>query len=139
MEVLSRGIEQASSLTVHEYMGLKLTWMAIKDPTYHCGACQTLRPGIEPEHGVPMLAELRRRKGCEGGKRYEFDRGRIKLERCPGNFYSFWAEQVIGLWDFFRTHGVLPEAGGVMDQEAKMMEAFRILDEESRDKAKKGD
>lgn len=46
---------------------------------------------------------------------------------CPLNALEPWASHVVELYVWMRDHGALPEAGGVLDQSAWLMDAFMAV------------
>jgi len=82
----------------------------------------------------------KKERGChEPAKRPVVSIGGEKYYRCPVKLIRPWAKWVLGLYRHYRD-GHLPYSGGVMDQPAKLMEAFLVvasaIEEETGDKVR---
>lgn len=56
---------------------------------------------------------------CVDGAVFRFD--------CPRRLHDAELEQLLPMWVMLRDHGVLPDAGGYLDQSAWTMDAFRLI------------
>lgn len=120
-------IEEISSLGILEWVQVKSTLLAIKTPEYSCGAC--LSKYASRVDGAMMTEKSRSVKACREIRTEAFaniDR-QIYFKTCPGNFVS---GAVLGWLDAHSAYrrGVLPFAGGLMDQPSKVLELFRNFD-----------
>lgn len=59
--------------------------------------------------------------------RPECNEGRVFRRDCPHRLHDVELEQVLAMCAMLREHGVLPEAGGYLDQSAWLMDAFRLV------------
>ena len=73
----------------------------------------------------------RDQKGCFGKvkmtKTGTLEKHHVVFASCPGNYRHGSVTQWLDLWRGFK-EGHLPFRGGLLDQPAKIMEAFQILD-----------
>lgn len=102
-----------SGLTRGEEFLIRANWEILNDKRWRCELC--IRSTTEGQ---------RAKKGCKGGATYTLDTFRVK--GCIGNRYSptvFWWWRVYTL----TKHGILPEAGGIMDQAAKWLDIFALF------------
>lgn len=106
---------------------------ALENDAFQCSKCLDRFPG-RPE----MLEKVRIQQGCIDPKSYVVHKidDEIFYYRCPGNFFSRSVTSIMELWNSFQ-NGVLPFEGSLVDQPAKIMEIFGVLDRIKHDRMKK--
>ena len=109
---------ELSRLTTPEYVGLKATLHAIDHKRFQCDHC--------PERN-------RKAMGCTTIDSVKSIVKDIEFRTCPGNFWETWALMLLSAHTQNR-QGVLPFDGAMMDQPAKIVEAFSVIDEHISDK-----
>lgn len=120
-------------------MGLKATLAVIDNAEWDCEKCLSKHAGRKDAE--EMTQKMRAVKGCETQMPVVIatianNAGTQKLsfKRCPGNFYSPHAGDVLKLHGLFKA-GHLPFAGSVTEQPGKILEAFNVIDAYNQDKA----
>ena len=116
-----------SGVTDSDYLELVTGFEILSDKKWNCEAC------------VRTTDEATRKavKGCQGGKTFTLKpdgQTAIVLDRCLGNYYR----ASTGYWfRAFRQYqaGVLPFAGALMDQPAKVLDIFAVFESLEYDKA----
>jgi hypothetical protein len=69
-------------------------------------------------------------RGCEEPARSQITLDGVKLERCPRRLFLDHTHDINELLWYYSAYkrGQLPSPGGLLDQPALMMEAFRVID-----------
>lgn len=68
-----------------------------------------------------------KRKGCTGKYSFKAESEGFTYTRCPGNFYNPAYGQLVDVYRMFR-QGILANAGGLLDQPAKYVDAMNLLE-----------
>lgn len=74
-----------------------------------------------------MLAKVRENQACFGAKPepvHTIGDGAMRFARCIGNYTSQSIYGVLAAYERYRSTGVLPYPGGLLDQPNKVLEAF---------------
>lgn len=100
---------------------------SIKNQEFNCDVCLSKYRGRSDE--AKMQAASRAAKGCQtvGSQNIHFIGTDLGFATCVGNFVSNSAVSWIELHAHFE-RGVMPYPGGLMDQPAKAVEIFRIIE-----------
>ena len=126
-----------SRVTDDEYASLVATFLAMTDEDFRCESC-LVKFKKRPD-GEKQGEYWRTSKGCYGATVMtpsgKWEKHHVLFPSCPGNFRDTRMGLWIDLWRGFNA-GHLPFAGGLLDQPAKLMEAFKILDSLSAEKTK---
>jgi hypothetical protein len=120
-------INELSSLTKKEWIELKATLHSIDDRRFDCNTCLSQYEGRQDRE--TMIQASRKLKACDytaNGFRHAID-DRIRFSTCIGNFVSESAAHLIELQGHF-AQGVMPYAGPLTSQPAKVIEAFRVIE-----------
>lgn len=111
-------------------MGLQATLKAIADSRYNCTDC--LKQGKGRKDGEAYVKSIQESKGCRAEMPGYFhsiplENGALQFKRCIGNFFE---RRWLPFVDAFRLYknGVLPYPGSAMEQPAKVMEIFRVIE-----------
>lgn len=99
-------------MLVPESVTLSATLHAIDDERFRCSKCpETRRTG----------------KYCEkSSENVIFKLGNLGFRKCPGNWFSFSALNLIEMQSLFE-QGVMPYPGALADQPNKIIEVFRQI------------
>ncbi len=73
------------------------------------------------------LAKLQYQKGCVLPSQTKYHVDNLKFNRCIGNFYSQSGAMLIDFYYKYK-EGVMPYEGALMDQPAKIIDVFNIID-----------
>lgn len=118
-EGLTHLILRVSSLSDYEHFQLLANYEILSDKKWQCSSCMK-----------KCLPDFRKVKGCHGGRRYTLkdgEREAFVVDKCVGNFWSagasFWFDQ----YRHFKA-GMLPFPGTVLQQPAKVMEIFAVIE-----------
>lgn len=107
---------------------MKATLQATRDKRFRCGECLSQFQGRPDEED--MLGRIRSVKACFGVvDRSVFSIDDCEFHTCPGNFFDRGGLFLIELWRAYKNHGTLPFEGCYIDQPAKVMEAFSVIEE----------
>jgi hypothetical protein len=125
-------IEAHSSLTSEDNLRVIATHYAITNRNFNCNDCLL-------KHSEERRTKL---KGCAGPIKLPVAKykDRVVFYKCPSNFYSAYVAEIMGHARHFES-GLLPYAGGLLEQPAKYVElinligALRIEDELTRAEA----
>lgn len=108
-----------SEVSNHEFVQLVSTFWFRADESFNCFSCKK-----------KMSAGVRdRQKACFTPRDREIVNynGSIKYFTCPSNHYNAGTSRLIDMFRHFQ-QGVLPFEGGLLDQPAKIIEVFRIVE-----------
>lgn len=113
-----------SSLTNQEYVGLQASLFAMFRPEYQCARCLSRYP-----KNPDMQATYQRTKACESvvDRRVASVGGELHFRTCPGNFWDATAAALLDLSHAYQK-GILPYAGSLMDQPAKIIDVFGVIE-----------
>jgi hypothetical protein len=107
---------------MEELIYLKSTLKAMSDERFDCNAC------LSKYRDKEMTDKYRESKACENvASEVRHHVSQFKFRKCVGNFVRPSASALIGLHSHYQK-GHLPFPGSVMDQPAKIMEAFQVID-----------
>lgn len=88
------------------------------------------------------LEKMRKIKGCYGIARQKAKLENIEFHTCMGNFYHPSARSLIDVYYKYQ-NGVMPFSGPYMEQPAKILEIFEVLEglinEQQRELERKSD
>lgn len=85
---------------------------------------------------VNKYSEVQRRtKGCFGIERPYIIED-IHYSSCVGNYSRDSFRDIVRLFDTYKEKGILPYPGSALEQPAKMMEIFSIIDSICQEKTK---
>lgn len=121
-------MERISSLTALEWIELKATLKAIEDKKYNCSECLKQYQGRKDR--VEMLEKVRNSKGCktlQADYIHQID-DEIFFKGCIGNFFRIQMARYLEMARMY-DKGVLPFAGSLGEQPAKIIEIFRIIEQ----------
>ena len=107
-------------------MRLQSTLHIMDQERFQCGKCLKKYRGRADEKTI--LQKYRKNMGCFGNTRrdnYEF--GGYIYRTCPGNVFHSDAVFIIELYREFQK-GIMPYPGSLVEQPAKVMEAFSVID-----------
>jgi hypothetical protein len=93
---------------------------------FQCSKCLKKYEGRAD--GKKLLRKYRKLQGCFGRTRrdgYRFD-GYI-YSTCPGNVFDYSSLFIIELYREYQK-GIMPYPGALVEQPAKIMEAFQVID-----------
>jgi hypothetical protein len=124
---LTAKIQEISTLGILEWVQVKSTLLATKNPTYSCSSC--LSKYNYRSDSEMMTAKERGIKACEEVRKEPFfniDR-QIYFKTCPGNFVTQSVLHWMGVHESFRK-GIMPYAGGFLDQPNKALDLFKMFD-----------
>jgi len=127
-EILAGKAWEISTMSVEEYAELSATLHTMGNDAFKCEMCLTRYK--EDEDGRRRAEHHRKyRLGCFGGDGNKvFVRlGSVAFHTCPGNYWSNESAGWIELWKVWTNQSVLPFAGAIVDQPAKIMEVFAAL------------
>lgn len=120
-------------MTVPEYVALKATLQAMDNKEFMCSTCLCKYQGRADEE--TMIQKWRENKGCFDIKStHLFSFGTLRFSTCPGNFYSHAAVSIVDNYRHFQ-RGVMPYPGALVDQPAKIFDAFVIIEGHQAEKA----
>ena len=121
-------IEEISGVTNEEWIRLKCTAHALEDPRFLCSECLSKGSHL-PDYEIRNNA-LRSSKACFSIEpvQYHHIDNEIGFRTCIGNFFSHACHKWLTLYDNY-TRGVLPYPGSAMEQPAKAMEIFSIIED----------
>jgi len=105
---------------------LKSTLHNVDNRKYICNLCQGKFDGRADKE--LLLSKVKRIEGCTDTRPIIYAFSDLSYSLCPGNFTSGSAVWILGLYREFQK-GVLPFPGSLVDQPAKIMECFGIIDE----------
>lgn len=112
-------IQQVSFLTTDETFSLMSTFMVIHDKSLQCGTC-TKR----------LTQQVRdSRMGCSKPANQEVFHFKKTYfwTSCPANMWNGACQELISIYRHFE-RGLLPFPGGLMDQPAKVLECFDLIE-----------
>lgn len=126
-QFLAEQINELSNLTTREWVQVKATLHALADKRFSCESCLTQyqnRADFES-----MTQKLRDSKGCATllpQPAHQIENS-IKFSSCIGNFV------MPGIYPWLEAHayferGILPFPGSLMDQPAKVIQLFNVID-----------
>ena len=119
-------VERLSSLQLREWVELKASIAAAYSSEFNCGKCLKKYQGRQDYDA--MTAKMRKDKACEEVKAAPIHRmgQSLTFKTCPGNFVR---PAVVRFLDAHAQYdkGVMPHAGGMMDQPAKLIEVFGVI------------
>lgn len=99
-----------------EYVQLAASLEALYSPQWNCFSC------------INKYSENQRlTKGCKSAKEPYIIED-IYFQKCIGNFAKDSYKLIIRMYEDYKEHGLLPFDGASMEQPAKIMEIFMILD-----------
>jgi hypothetical protein len=108
------------------------TFEANGNPELNCFKCKNKYKGRVDYQA--MTDKNRKKKGCFQTEGPAIAKVHInpygdafEVQTCPGNFYDYYAQNIINLYMKYR-EGIMPYSGGLAEQPAKIVEAFRLLD-----------
>jgi len=109
-----------SSVTDSDYLQLLANFEILSEKKWNCEAC------IRTTDSATRNAV----KGCNGGKTFGLATGGrvvFTVTRCIGNYYN---SSVFEFYRAFRLYqkGVMPFEGALMDQPAKVLDVFSVLE-----------
>ncbi len=124
---LEARIQEVASLTAKEWVEVKATLAAGENENFNCKKCLSKYKGRAD--GEEMLAKVRKVKGCEEVKSESIHKigDVLRFSTCPGNFVRPQVSALLSAYAQFK-QGVMPYAGGLMDQPAKIIELFDVID-----------
>lgn len=124
--LLEMRIDEISGLKISEWIEIRATLHAIENDQFNCSKCLTKY--ASRKDGEEMTEAMRKAKGCREVKEAALHSlgDEITFRTCPGNFYR---PQVVSLLEASRKFeaGVMPYAGGLMDQPNKVVEIFGVM------------
>jgi hypothetical protein len=136
MACLEAKIQAISGISFREWVEIKATLQSIEDDRFNCAKCLSRYDG-RPD-GEVMLAKVRANMGCQemkGAAIHKIPSG-LSFRTCVGNFVR------PGLYPLISAHrrfqqGVMPYAGGLMDQPAKLIDLFGVIDTHQAERAER--
>lgn len=110
---------QLSGVTESDYLELIAGFEILSAKKWNCEACVR----------TTDAATRKAVKGCEGGKQFTLKQGdtAYTLDRCLGNYYRPAVSQWYRAFKLFEK-GILPFAGPLMDQPAKVLDIFSVYE-----------
>lgn len=133
MTVLAKAIQTISELSERDYIEIISTYMGMTDPSYNCTLCKS-----HYKRDIERQRKHQERKGCfstfptpilkyRGGQNTPMkSASSVEYFQCPARFYSsFWANIINLHLNYDR--GVMPFPGSVLEQPAKIVEAFNLI------------
>ena len=135
-QFLENEIFKVSSLTLREWVELKATLRAIEDDRYNCQKCLARYKG-RPD-GEQMLGKVQANMGCREVKAQVIHRigDDLGFKTCIGNFARPQLHAFIGAQRRFE-QGMMPYSGGLMEQPAKIIEIFGVIESHNAERAER--
>jgi hypothetical protein len=132
---LARKISEISSLTIPEWIELKATLHAIDNRQFICSECLNQYRGRKDFE--MMTDKLKLTKSCESIQAKPlFVISDIGFKTCIGNYFAYWVMPWIEAYHRYQD-GVMPYAGGLMEQPSKAIEILRAIDNHQAEKTEK--
>jgi hypothetical protein len=125
---LERTIQDLSGVTINEWVEIRSTLTAIDQDKFNCMKCQAKYESRAD--GEQMLAKVKANMGCTEMKQQPIHKigAEVSFRSCIGNFVKPQVYALISAHHRY-TQGVMPYAGGYMEQPAKIMDVFGIIDQ----------
>lgn len=123
-----------NSVSNYEYIQLLATLEGQYDKAFNCFLCiNQYRQKRDFDQHQELYAEHLRKarelKGCfEEAEVARFISDDVHWFKCIGNFRGDWCKDVIEAYDLYKK-GVLPYPGSFMEQPAKIIDMFDIIEE----------
>ena len=125
-------VDDMNNISTYEYIKIVSTVEAILDKRFNCFNCQNMyseKQDYEKRRETYIQHTRKKREGqsCFSiNKRCIYQLENIKYYTCVGNFYD---KSVCCLYEMFILYekGVLPYAGALVDQPAKIIEIFQLI------------
>ncbi len=122
-------VDKISSMSHREHIELRSTLHALTNRKFVCSTCQSNY--ANRTDSAQMLAKTKQVNGCEVPHKVAVHRivqgnTRLNYSSCIGNFFSYSAMGWINFYNSFE-QGVMPFAGGYMDQPAKFIDVMNVV------------
>jgi hypothetical protein len=99
-----------------------------EDDMYSCHKClQSFASTQDEEKREAALNKMRKLKGCWGAIRGAYRVDKYDIYTCVGNYAHYQVHEIFGWYQKYEQFGILPYAGSLYDQPAKIMEIFDIM------------
>lgn len=123
-------------MTMNEWVEIRSTLVATEQEKFNCTNCQAKYQGRAD--GEEMLAKVRANMGCAEVKSHSVHKigDEVSFSTCIGNFVKPQIYPLLRAHQMF-SQGVMPYAGGLMDQPAKIIEIFGVIDSHRAEVANK--
>ena len=120
--LISEHVLELSSISLYEIMTLKACFKIVTRKEFQCSQCK------DPKFPKEYLDKRRRVKGCFGSNRPVFQIDEFKFHTCIGNLWSNSFDIVMDMYNLYNKRGKLPFDGTILDQPAKILDIFKIMD-----------
>jgi len=119
-----------------ECVEIRATLTAQENDKFNCTKCLSKYDGRAD--GKEMLAKVRSNMGCQEMKSQPIHKigDEISFRTCIGNFVRPQVYALLNAHHRF-SQGVMPYAGGLMEQPAKVIEIFGVIDSHRADTAQR--
>lgn len=123
---LESQVQAISELTLKEWVEIRATLHAIENEKFNCRKCVAKYQGRAD--GDTMLAKVQKLQGCKEMLPQPTHKigEEMSFRSCIGNFTKPQVHALLEAFNRFE-QGVLPYAGGLMDQPAKIMAVFDVI------------
>lgn len=123
-----KAISCINSIQPNEYASIVATYHYIFDSEFNCNNCKK-------KYSLSVRNE---KKGCAVKKPTNFIKydDILSFSKCPSNFYSPLYANFIDMFSLF-SQGVLPFEGGLLDQPAKIVDIFKMVENLQAENLKK--
>jgi hypothetical protein len=123
-----KAISSINNIQPIEYASLVATYHYIFDNEFNCNNCKK-------KYSLTVRND---KKGCAVKKPTNFIKydDILSFSKCPSNFYNSLYANFIDMFSLF-SQGVLPFEGGLLDQPAKIIDIFKMVENLQAENLKK--